>query len=430
MWLEFMNNAERLSLGLMVLAILLVPSVTIGSTYIVFRYDDFAADQQGVREKNSLRKRVWEAEQNIDALFKKYDMSYVVAIIPNANLEYGRAGSEGGIVSFSVDREKIEFIKRAVQAGRVEVAQHGFSHTNVVGSNHRPGEFRERDYESQLRDISHGREMLLRACELSDMSTFVPPWNAWTDDTARILGKLGFKILSADRYYCYGSVRGLTIIPYTAVPQELELMVDQKLLPGEGIIVVCYHPFEIARFPGRLGRYYFGVGRFEKLLQTLSTMPNVELGTFIQLAEKCEDLTVERYKQANSMWRQRAFWAKILPESLWPGTRNQYVYLGLDEYSQRLRYWKAATIGLIAGLLMIGLLVRYLLSLVLSFKWCFRVDVLATLLFFFALLAELHLMWRGYHMTAVRAIPLFLGGSFVVALMSRTLKRARQLVRL
>ena len=386
----------------------------------MFRYDDLSADQPGVREINALRRKVWRAEQALDALFEEYKMKYVVSIIPQANSQYsGIVGENDGKVSFEEDQEKIDFIKRAVQAGRVEVAQHGFSHIYVVSSNHRVAEFRERGYESQFRDVAEGREILLRACDLSDISTFVPPNNGWDDNTAKVLKKLGFKILSADRYYYYKSSRELIHIPFTAVPQELELMVEQGRLPEEGIVGVLYHPFEIVRFPGRLSSYYFGLERFEKLLQQLSKMPEVKVVTFQQLTHEMDNLTIERYRASNSLWRQRSFWAKLLPRHLWPGSRKQKVYLSLDEYSQKLWYWKAATVGLIAGLVMMGLLVRYLFSFVLAAKWGFRIDVFSTILFCFTIVAELRLVQRGYHITGIRAAPLFFSVSFVIGLILR-----------
>ncbi len=417
-----MSRPKRLLLGLLVLAILLVPSVAIGSTYIVFRYDDLSADQPGVRESNVLRRQIWEAEQKLDKLFKKYDMSYVIAIIPNHSKGSGIT-SLSSMVSFAEDQEKIDFIKRAVQAGRVEVAQHGFSHIYVVSSNHRAAEFRERGYESQFQDIAKGREILLRACELSDISTFVPPNNGWDDNTAKVLKKLGFKILSANRYYYYKSARELTHIPFTAVPQELELMVEQGRLHEEGIIVVLYHPCEIVKFPER-GSYYFGVERFEKLLQEISTMPEVKVVTFQQLTHEMDNLTTERYRAANGLWRQRSFWAKLLPRHLWPGIRKQEVYLSRDEYSQKLWYWKVRTAGLISGLFMMGLLVRYLLGFVLAAKWRFRIDILAMLLFCLSIIAELRLMQRSYHITAIRAVPAFFTISFLVALILRVIRKS------
>lgn len=388
--------------------------------HIVFRYDDLCADQPGTREINVLRRKVWRAEQALDALFEEYKMKYVVSIIPQANSQYGGiVGENDGKVSFEEDQEKTEFIKRAVQAGRVEVAQHGFSHIYVVSPNHRAAEFRERGYESQFRDIAQGRKILLRACDLSDISTFVPPNNGWDDNTAKVIKKLGFTILSADRYYYYKSARELIHVPFTAIPGELELMVEEERLPEDVVVVVGYHPFEIVKFPGRLSSYYFGVERFEKLLQEISTMLEVKVVTFQQLTHEMDNLTTERYRSANGLWRQRSFWGKLLPRHLWPGTRKQEVYLGLDEYLQELRYWKAATMGLIAGLLMIGILVRYLLSLVLAGKWAFRIDVLVALLFCLSIIAELRLLQRGYHITGIRALPLFFSISFVIGLILR-----------
>ncbi|MHC4148424.1 MAG: DUF2334 domain-containing protein, partial [Planctomycetota bacterium] len=133
------------------LALLLISRSGLNAAYIVFRYDDLTADQQGVRETNLLRSQIWTAERSMDALFAQYDMPYVVAIIPRANQDYGGVRSAEGVVSFAEDEEKIAFIKRALAAGRIEVAQHGFSHSNVVAPGRRPGEFRERDYQSQLR---------------------------------------------------------------------------------------------------------------------------------------------------------------------------------------------------------------------------------------------------------------------------------------
>ncbi len=379
-----------------------------GKTYVVFRYDDLSADRPGERENNPDRQSLWEAEQAVDGLFQDFGLPYVIAIVP-----------KGNGVSFAEDAEKIEFIKRAVKAERVEVAQHGFDHTNHTKKGHRPAEFRERDYKSQLQDIKSGKEILCKSGEFLRITTFIPPWNGWDDNTARILKKADFKILSADRHY-YPSVKGLTVIPYTTVLEELESMVAQMRLPEEGIIVVVYHPFDIVKYPeDGLDSLYFGIERFEELLKQLSKSPEVKVATFAGLAEERDDLTIERYQQASKLWRQRAFWAKLLPEQLWPGSIKQEIYLTSDEYSKTLWYWRAATVGLAGVLFMMGFLVRYLLNLALSAKWRFRMDVLATLLFCLSIISGLCLLHRGYHMTAIRLIPAFVTVSFVIALLLR-----------
>jgi len=395
-----------------------------GTLYIAFRYDDFSADGKGHRATNQLRNQIWQAEQNVDALFAKYSMPYTIAIVPSVeNNSSNYTWAAGAVFSPEEDPEKVEFIRNAIRAGRVEVAQHGFSHTNHAGPNHRPGEFRERDYESQLRDIKHGREILLQACGLTDITTFVPPWNGWTEDTAKALKEAGFKVLSADRYYYYKSAKGLIHIPFTAVLHDIEGMLDQGRLPKEGIIAVLYHPFDITIFPAQFESLYFGVERFDKLLQKLSEMPDVKVATLRQLAEEVNNLTAERYHKANTLWRQRSFWEKLLPQQILPGTHRQELYLSLNEYSQILSYWKAATVGLIIGVMAIGLLLRSLLNRLLVSKWRLRADIIATLLFCISIITELRLMQRGYHITGIRAVPALFGASFVIALMSQTLRK-------
>ena len=201
--------------------------------------------------------------------------------------------------------------------------------------------------------------------------------------------------------------------------------VDVSELPDDGVIVVLYHPFELVRFPGVEGANFLGVERFGQLLKKLSEVKELEVTTFTDLAQKRQDVTTERYKRANSLWYQRSFWAKILPRDLWPGTKGQDFYLSMDEYSQRLVNWKVATAALMTGLFLAGLLFRWVLGLTGSQKWCFVIDVVASLLFCFAISAEVRVVWRGYHMSGPRALPIFFCLSFVIFLMVRILKRLK-----
>ena len=177
---------------LIVIVFLLIPSSAWSTTYVVFRYDDFTGDRAVVRSNYKERKQLWEVEQSVDKLLEKYEVTYVISIIANLESRLGfLVGPLGEKVSFEEDLDKVEFIKRAVQAGKVEVAQHGPSHTNNVKRNQRHGEFRECAFDIQLREIVEGKRMLLESCGLSDISTFVPPWNGWDRHTARALKKAG-----------------------------------------------------------------------------------------------------------------------------------------------------------------------------------------------------------------------------------------------
>ncbi len=406
----------------------LTPLPAESDVHIVFRYDDFSADDDGIRSQDQLRKQLWQAEQNVDTLFEQHGLPYVISIIPNASSEYGGADSGTDTVSFGEDHQKVEFVKGAVQARRVEVAQHGFSHINHADPGRRPGEFRERGYESQFADITSGKEILCRCLGLSGIATFVPPWNGWDGNTAAALNKNGFSILSADRLLYYPTARGLTVIPCTTTLQRLESILDRESLLEEGVMVVLFHPYEIVEVEGKQ-RQYFGITRLDKLLGRLSVMPDVKVATFEQLARDCDNLTLERYRRATQLFNQRYFWQRLLPKNLWPGVNGRDFYLSLNEYSRSLFYWRFAAAGLVFGLFAIGLVIRQLVSLRLTAIWRVRVDIIATVLFALSILKEIQIVSKGWHPTAISGIPAFLTAGFVLALLIRVFKNALRLTK-
>lgn len=402
-----------------------------GTMYIVFRYDDLSADKPGVRETNTLRRQLWDAEQKMDTLFEKFGKSYVAAIIPqpNSTVDYSSAvGATYGEASFGEDREKVELIKRGVLAGRIEVAQHGFSHinhsaTSVAVPKRRLGEFRERDYESQLRDIMLGKEILRSSCDLDHIATFVPPWQGWDNNTAKVLKQAGFTILSADRFFYYKSANGLTLIPCTTSIHKLEALIHKGALPEEGLVVVLFHPKQIAKLAGHESQF-FGINRLDELLHELSMRPDVEVVTFEYLAKQHTDLTIQRYRLANSLVRHRYFWNRLLPETLKPGVRGEDFYLSSDEYSKLLWRWRAVAgtgVILLAGL---GFVIRRAVKMLCTRKWHLRVDIIATALFLVSVVKEVQILSKGYHITAVSAIPALLTLTFVSALLIQAVRRS------
>lgn len=406
-----MINSKRFVLPSLVFAVLLCSRVAIGTTYIVFRYDDLAADRFGERENSSERREIWEAEQAVDGLFDKFGFPYVVAIIPERNG-----------VSFADDIEKVEFIKHAIQEGRVEVAQHGFNHINHAKKNHRRGEFRERSYEDQFNDIVRGKNILCECLGLTNIETFVPPFNGWDNNTAKVMKKLGFSILSADRSYYHKAVTGLTVIPFTAQLWELESKVNEKELPNDAVIIVLFHPTQIVNTKGSENRF-FGIERFEKLLHNLSTMQSTKIVTLQQLADECSDLTIDRYREANNLHRQRSFWSKLIPQRSSPGETSWRLYSSTQVYDSQATHWRVLTVAIMTGLVFGGLIVRYIIRLVMSAKWCFCIDVIAGMMFFLAVLKEIHIVYKGYQITGIPVITAVFSASFLIPLISGLIKK-------
>jgi len=405
--------------------LLLSDTAAQATTYVIFRYDDMSADAPGVRQSNALRENLWQAEQDIDNLFIKYQMRYVVAVIPNANSEYGEVKPGSNFVSFGQDAEKVEFLKRGVKAGRIEVAQHGFSHINYARKNHRHGEFRERSYEEQFKDILQGKNILSKCLNLTNIKTFVPPFNGWDKNTAKAIKKLGFSILSADRSYYHKTAAKLTIIPFTAQLWELETKVNKKTLPRDALVIVLFHPTQIVRTNGSENRH-FGIERLDKLLNTLSTMQDVKVVTLKHLANECDDLTIKRYQAANSLHRQRSFWSKLLPQSSWPGEQDWYLYSSAEVYNSRVMHWRTLTIALITVSLFGGLVVRYLIGLLFSIKMALSIDIIIGILFVLALLKAIEIAHKGFPPTGIPIVTASFSVSFLIALLAKLLRKPQR----
>lgn len=420
------KKARLIGYGFLLWMLGALPARAQGTLRVVFRYDDFAGDQPGVREQDSLRRAIWDAERGMDSLFAARDMPYVIAIIPHATAGFGGVGQGGHAVSFGEDTEKAEFIRNVLHAGRVEVAQHGYSHRNWAGKNHKSGEFRERSFADQRQDLGRGREILLDACQLCEVRTFVPPWNGWDDNTGRALRELGFQVLSGDRYYYYESARDLTIIPYTVVPDELAGMLSEGAYPQGGVIVVCLHPYEIVEFPAAFQRYYFGLERLEQVLTRLAGVPDVKVVTFQQLLQEEPQLSTDRFRAANQLWQQRVFWSRLLPGHWQPGTGSKGLYLSQADYSSKVWFWRMAALALILAVMLLGFLVRRLCVRRLGHAQAFAMDLLASSLLVIALLGEARLVERGYQMTALRAIPAFFSIPFVAGLVQRGAESVRR----
>jgi hypothetical protein len=425
-----MGFKRLLVAALLLTAFLLIPVPADGTTYVIFRYDDLSADKPGERERNALRMRLWEAEKAVDSLFDLYGVPYVIAIVPKTESKYGEDITKSETVCFEEDREKTEFIKGAVQLGKVEVAQHGLSHTNHVWEKnitHRQGEFRERDLQSQLDDIEEGKRILTHSCGFRDVVTFVPPWNGWDLNTARALKKAGFKILSSRRFYWSKEVEGLTIIPSTTSLYELESVVENGNLPESGVIVALYHPPDICEGLTPESSY-FGPQRFGELLRKISVLPDVKVVTLKQLAAIKEDLTLDRFRSAVHLQYFRDFWQEVfpkrlLPKHLLPGKKDWTIYLTEAQYQEKVRFWLLVTVTFVAVPIFVGLIIRYVLSRLVSWKWCLIADWFAVVVLFLAIAAEFHLMYKGYHMVASRAIPGLIGLGFLLFRIRYIVKR-------
>lgn len=290
----------------------------LSQVHIIFRYDDFSADQPGDRAANPLRMELWMAEQEIAAIFRQFAMPHVLGVVPAINTDdsYERPFRKcQGVIPLSADLEKCHFLIEGLRAREFEVAMHGFRHTNHAPACWAAAEF-HRAFDQQLADLQNGRSELRKVLGDHPVTSFIPPYNSWNESTLRALEATGFTVLSADLRQALGTDTHLRFMPFTAQLWEVESNLDKLAATASGgIIVVLYHPPQIVCMPGRETRF-FGTARFARLLEKLANDPRFQVTTLRELPTTDTPLDAARYRATSRVWRYRSIWRSILPGML------------------------------------------------------------------------------------------------------------------
>ena len=83
----------------------------------------------------------------------------------------------------------------AIQQDNIELALHGLTHQNINGA----GEFGGLDSTEAVRRIAKGKQAL-QAIFDKEISTFIPPFNAWNEHTLTAMRMHGMNVISADMF--------------------------------------------------------------------------------------------------------------------------------------------------------------------------------------------------------------------------------------
>jgi peptidoglycan/xylan/chitin deacetylase (PgdA/CDA1 family) len=197
---------------------------------IIFRYDDY-----GNFSSPDIEKKVLSA-------FVKNDIPCTVAVIP---FDVEVSNLNPNALSM-LSTQKIEFLKTILESSAIELALHGYTHTNIhKDTDPWPTEFYGLDFHSQLEKISEGKRFLERTLGLS-IPTFIPPWNTYDQNTLLAIEQLGFKCISADMYGQADTNTTLKFIPATVEPHELIAAIEKaRTLPDKyPVIVTLLHPYD------------------------------------------------------------------------------------------------------------------------------------------------------------------------------------------
>lgn len=157
---------------LYILLLLLLFCTRIHAVQVVFRLDDPTPVYDSVS-----RRAV--------ALFNDKQIPLTIAMVPCDS-------NENEIVPVS-DKDSV-FIA-AVNSENIEIALHGLTHQYVNNK----GEFGDLDANESLRRITNGISVLQSIFD-KEITTFIPPFNAWNEHTLTAMRMHGMNVISADMF--------------------------------------------------------------------------------------------------------------------------------------------------------------------------------------------------------------------------------------
>lgn len=228
----------------------------------------------------------------------------------------------------ALSADDVPHLVEARQSGRLEIAQHGFSHEPCQAGAHLPSEFAGLDPAAQTKKIVAGRTALGQAFGCA-IPGFVPPFNSFDRITAVALAELGFLYLSAGSEH--GSVESgrLAGLPRTCQLTELRpALAEARRHPhGDLVIVAVMHHYDFQE-SGR-AEAPLTLERLSDLFRWLRQQPDVRLNTLSQLATRHDARTWHKAVRRNR-WVQRQHWRvrSVFPRySLMPHALFRYIRL-------------------------------------------------------------------------------------------------------
>jgi len=292
------------------------PDNTANRIYVVFRYDDYSN---------------WTSttlESKIIELFATYDASCTFSIIPLSDtLDYTTPGPQNLV---PLNSEKADILKRAIESGTIEPAQHGYFHLPVskrVGS-----EFLGLPYATQMKMISEGKKALESSIE-EEVHVFCPPFNTIDHTTLRVLDDLGFSCLTAaSRHGIVNTHAEMRYVPATCEMLQLQKAVKRARTNHADIdiIVIMFHEFDFIEMDAKRGSFIFQ--DFEAILAWATQQSDLKVATFKEVISVC-NADAEMF-----MANRRVHCVKsLLPGRLWPS--DSLIYVDPVSFGILARVW-------------------------------------------------------------------------------------------
>ena len=254
-------------------------------------------------------------ERGILHAMATHDVCATFAVIPFAGRQ-------------ALPTSSVPHLIEAQQCGRLEIAQHGFSHEPWHPNADLPSEFAGLDAAMQMEKITAGRAALEQVFG-NAIRGFVPPFNTFDRVTAAALSNQDFLYLSAGGEHGVVESGRLAQLPRTCQITELRrALAEARRRPrGELAVVAVMHHYDF-RESGHADAP-LTLQQLSELFRWLRQQPDVRLNTLSQLAAR-HDAETWRKAVWRNRWVQRRHWRirSVFPRySLMPHTLFRYLRL-------------------------------------------------------------------------------------------------------
>ena len=233
---------------------------------VAFRFDDYSSTS------------ATDLERQIIDLFSHYEAPITFAVIPFACADdiHDPAPQE----TIPLGTRKIDLLKRAYNAGILDVGLHGYSHQTIRPDHY--SEFQGLDYEHQLIKLIEGKKYLEELLD-GPVSTFMPPWNRYDLNTLKALETAGFSTISADLKGISTEESNLDFLPATCSIAQIRDCVDTARSDlNRQPVVMLFHEYDFKEIDAHRGRTTFQ--EFSALVDWLENQPDVRLRSIRQLS--------------------------------------------------------------------------------------------------------------------------------------------------
>ena len=245
----------------------LLMALQVHAIHVVFRLDD----PRPVCDSVSMR---------VVQLFNAKNVPLTIAMVPCDSCE--------NIITPPHISTNSQYIN-AIQQNNIELALHGLTHQNINGA----GEFGGLDSTEAVRRIAKGKQAL-QAIFDKEISTFIPPFNAWNEHTLTAMRMHGMNVISADMFtpiyaddmYYFPETLGHLMAKKGMWRAAKEAIMGCK--ENNAVCVVMFHAYDL---PDEQGWQ-----QLESLLDACKVNENVQCHTYQSLLASGVESSAIRYR--------------------------------------------------------------------------------------------------------------------------------------